>query len=92
MDGWGNSYKYKSVDYALSERKKVIEGSTDNSAIDRYIAEHPIHPQEACLEVSGNIFPKKELTEQLALVRNNKKFSSLKQVGDLTWVNNELLW
>jgi hypothetical protein len=62
MDSYGNSRRYKSIDYALGERKKVVEGSTDNSAIDRYIAEHPIHPMEACLEISGNIFPKKELT------------------------------
>ena len=92
MDKWGNSYRWKAIDYALAERKKVIEGSTDNSAIDRYIAEHPIHPMEACLEISGNIFPKKELTEQLALIRGNKKLRNFKQVGDLTLVNNELVW
>lgn len=92
MDSYGNSRRYKSIDYALGERKKVVEGSTDNSAIDRYIAEHPIHPMEACLEISGNIFPKKELTQQLALIRSNKKLRNFKQVGELLWVNGTLSW
>ena len=71
MDNYGNSDSFKALDFIMSERKKVIEGAADNNAIDRYIAEHPIHPQEACLEISGNIFPKKELQEQLGLIRTN---------------------
>jgi len=62
MDDYGNSLREKTIDFINEDRNKVIEGATDNSAIDRYIAEHPMHPMEACLEVSGNIFPKKELT------------------------------
>lgn len=92
MDNYGNSDSFKALDFIMSERKKVIEGAADNNAIDRYIAEHPIHPQEACLEISGNIFPKKELMQQLSLIRTNKKLQSHKQVGDLDWVNGELVW
>ena len=92
MDDDGNSNAFKALDFVMSERKKVVEGATDNSAIDRYIAEHPIRPQEACLEITGNIFPKKELLQQLSLIRTNKKLQAHKQVGDLDWVNGELVW
>lgn len=91
MDFEGNSLP-QALDFVYSERQKVIDGATDSNAIDRYIAERPICPQEACLEISGNIFPKKELQQQLAMIRSNKKLQSHKQVGDLIWVNGELQW
>lgn len=92
MDSDGNSLKEKSISYAMSERQKVIDGSSDSRAIDRYIAENPITPQEAVLELTGNIFPKKELMAQLAAIRTNRKLQSHKQVGDLEWVNGEISW
>lgn len=92
MDSDGNSLVNKTMEFIRSERQKVIDGATNNQAIDRYIAENPICPQEACLELSGNIFPKKELQQQLSLIRTNKKLQAHKQVGDLLWVNGELVW
>jgi len=92
MDKNGNSLKTKAIDYAMSERQKVIDGSSDSRAIDRYIAENPITPQEAVLELTGNIFPKKELMIQLAAIRTNRKLQSHKQVGDLNYINGELNW
>ena len=92
MDKNGNSLKTKAIDYAMSERQKVIDGSSDSRAIDRYIAENPITPQEAVLELTGNIFPKKELMIQLATIRTNRKLQSHKQVGDLNYINGELNW
>jgi len=92
MDKNGNSLKSKATDYALSERQKVIDGASDTRAIDRYIAENPLTPQEAVLELTGNIFPKKELMAQLASIRTNKKLQSHKQVGDLMFVNGEISW
>lgn len=92
MDKNGNSLKQKAIDYSLVQRQKVIDGSSDSRAIDRYIAENPITPQEAVLELTGNIFPKKELMIQLASIRTNKKMQSYKQVGDLDYVNGELVW
>ena len=92
MDKFGNSLKEKAVEFAMSERKKVIEGASDARAIDRYTAENPITPQEACLELTGNIFPKKDLMAQLNAIRVNKKLQNHKQVGDLNWVNGELVW
>lgn len=50
-------------------------------------------PSEACLDFKGNIFPKKELQEQLARIRTNKTLQNAKQVGDLVFdANNQLQW
>lgn len=85
MDKDGNTLRKKSLEYILADRKKVIENATNSVAVDRYVAEHCITPQEACLEFGGNIFPKKELQEQLAKIRTNKHLSNHKQIGDLVW-------
>lgn len=93
MDKDGNTLRKKSIEYILSEREKVIRNSTNNAAIDRYVAERPITPAEAMLEFNGNIFPKKELQEQLALIRTNQSLKNYKQVGDLTWESDgNLKW
>lgn len=83
MDNDGNTLYKPAIEYILAERQKVIENATSNAAIDRYVAERPITPAEAMLEFNGNIFPKKELQEQLSLLRTNKKLQNHKQVGDL---------
>lgn len=93
MDNDGNTLRRKSVEYILAERRKVIENATNSVAVDRYVAEHCITPQEACLEFGGNIFPKKELQEQLAKIRISKSLSNMKQVGDLVWeADGSLKW
>lgn len=93
MDADGNTLMKPSLEYILSERRKVIDNATNSVAIDRYVAEHCITPSEACLEFNGNIFPKKELQEQLAKIRTNKNLSNHKQVGDLLWVDGgKLSW
>jgi len=93
MDNDGNTLTYKAREHILSERKIVIENSTNSVAVDRYIAERPITPAEACLEFNGNIFPKKELQEQLARIRTNKKLTNHKQIGDLVWESDgSLKW
>ncbi len=93
MDNDGNTFRKKSIEYILEERRKVIDNATSSAAIDRYVAERPITPAEAMLEFNGNIFPKKELQEQLALLRTNTKLQNHKQVGDLIWeANGELKW
>jgi hypothetical protein len=85
MDENGNSNIKVAIDFSLEERKKVVEGATDRSSIDRFIAERPFTPQEACLEISSNIFPKKELIRHLADIRNSVAMREYKQVGDLVW-------
>jgi hypothetical protein len=93
MDDDGNTYTKKSMEFILEQRRKVIENATNSTAVDRYVAERPITPAEAMLEFNGNIFPKKELQEQLALLRTNKNLSNYKQVGDLVFdESNQLRW
>lgn len=83
MDDDGNTITNKAIDYILTERKKILQSATSSVAVDRYVAERPITPAEACLEFGGNIFPKKELQEQLSRIRTNKQLQNHKQVGDL---------
>lgn len=93
MDKDGNTLTIPARTYILEERRKVIENSTNSVAVDRYVAERPITPAEACLEFNGNIFPKKELQEQLGKIRTNKLLSNHKQIGDLIWESNgSLKW
>jgi hypothetical protein len=83
MDEYGNSDVDFTYKYCLQEREKIIAGSSDKTSIDRFIAERPFNPIEATLQVSGNIFPKKDLIRHLAEVRNSEKLKDFKQVGDL---------
>ena len=92
MDSNGNTYVEKARDYIISLRNEVIENSTSTQAIDRYVAENCLTPSEACLEVSGNIFPKKELQQQLATIRMNRRLQNHKQIGDLIWNSGVLEW
>ena len=85
MDEDGNTLHKKAMDYVLSLRKEVIENATSQQAVDRYVAEQPITPREACLEFTGNIFPKKELQNHLAFIRTHKNVQSHKQIGDLVF-------
>jgi hypothetical protein len=82
MDEFGNSDIRRAVKWALEEREKVAEAS-DKRSIDMYIAERPFNPAEATLQVSGNIFPKKDLMRHLSDLRTSKSLSGFKQVGEL---------
>jgi len=83
MDKDGNTNVNIAKKYILEERQKVIDHASDRRAIDRHVAEQPITPAEATLNISTNIFPKAELTRHLATIRNNEKLSEFKQVGNL---------
>jgi len=83
MDENGNSNIHITKIWALKQRDKVIENSSDKSSIDRYIAERPFNPMEATLQISGNIFPKKDIIRHLAEIRNSTKLKEYKQVGEL---------
>lgn len=92
MDKDGNTIHNKSRDFILGLRKQELENAVSSQQIDRYIAEHSETPAEAFTELSGNIFPKKELQKQLAKIRTNKKIQNHKQVGFLTEANGEMIW
>ena len=84
MDKDGNTYHEKAKEFILNLREKELKNAKDSQQIDRYVAEHAETPAEAFTELSGNIFPKKELQKQLSYIRTNKKLANAKQVGFLT--------
>ena len=88
MDKDGNSDRQKAIEFEVQERNKVREGASKELAIDRFVAENPITPQEACLELGGNIFPKKLLMQQLVKIRTNEKLKNMKHIVDLSWDGN----
>lgn len=92
MDKDGNTLHEKAREFILNLRAKELKEATSSQQIDRYIAEHSESPAEAFTELSGNIFPKKELQKQLAKIRTNTKLQNHKQVGTLTLVNGEIVW
>ena len=91
MDKDGNTNKEVSLLHILKERQKIIDNATNKSAIDRYIAEHPLNPMEATLQLSGNIFPKKDLIKHLAYIRNTEDIKNYKQVGELSFDESGVL-
>lgn len=93
MDAGGNTDYHLSIRSGLAQRDAVLKGANDRNAIDRYIAEHPFNPTEACLQLSGNLFPKEELMRHLAYINNTEALSNYKQSGDLDFgPNGKLVW
>lgn len=92
MDKDGNTMYAEAMEFIQKQRSEVIDNATNTQMVDRYIAERCITPAEACLELSGNIFPKKDLQAHLSNIRVNKKLQNHKQVGDLVWVDSRIQW
>lgn len=93
MDSDGNTDYHTATRHGLAHRDVVLKGANDRNAIDRFIAEHPFTPTEACLQIAGNIFPKEELIRHLAYIKNSEALSNYKQVGDLEFgPNGTLTW
>lgn len=93
MDKDGNSNIDITKEYVIKERQIVIDNASDRSTIDRHVAEKPLTPEEATLNISSNIFPKRELIRQLAFIRNNNKLRNFKQVGNLIFdTNGKIIW
>lgn len=87
MDDDGNTNFYWAEQAIQDQRKRVMEAS-DRRAVDRHIAEQPLTPEEACLNISSNIFPLQELTRHLAMIRNDSKFKNYRQPGTLEFDEN----
>lgn len=92
MDEDGNTHHEKAKSFILDLREKELKDAISSQQIDRYVAEHSESPAEAFTELTGNIFPKKELQKQLARIRTNKKLANAKQVGTLTLVDGVPVW
>ena len=85
MDKDGNSLIDKAIEELMNQRNKVRDGGASQTSIDRFISERPIKPQEACLELGRNIFPRKLLMDQLNRIRTNTKLQNMKHIVDLAW-------
>jgi len=83
MDKNGNTDFVEATKLIVAEREKIINNSSDKSSIDRHICEQPLTPAEATLNISTNIFPKKDMIMHLANIRNNESIRGMKQVGRL---------
>lgn len=83
MDSDGNSLIHEARKKEQEERERIIAKASDRNQIDVHCAERPFCPEESLLQVSGNIFPKKELLSHLAYIQNNEVIKGYKQVGDL---------
>lgn len=93
MDEYGNSNVHVAREYVIKERQIIIESASDKATIDRHVAEKPLTPEEATLNVSSNIFPKRELIRQLAYIRNTTNLKNYKQVGTLQFnTKGKLEW
>lgn len=77
--------KIVSIEYIKTDKVWDINTITHALSANGVWVHNCITPQEACLEFGGNIFPKKELQEQLTTIRTNKHLSNHKQIGDLIW-------
>jgi hypothetical protein len=83
MDDDGNTDYDAATQSILDEREKVIAHASDRASVDRHICEQPLTPAEATLNISTNMFPKKDLLRHLATIRNTASIRGLKQVGYL---------
>lgn len=88
MDKDGNSLVELAIEELINQRNKVKDGGATQQSIDRFISERPIKPQEACLELGKNIFPRKLLMDQLTRIRTNTKLRNMKHIVDLEWDGN----
>lgn len=88
MDKDGNSDVNKALEDILRQRNAVKSGGASQEAIDRFVSERPIKPQEAVLELGKNIFPRKLLMDQLTRIRTNTKIKNMKHIVDLSWDGN----
>lgn len=88
MDKDGNSLVELAIEELINQRNKVKDGGATQQSIDRFISERPIKPQEACLELGKNIFPRKLLMNQLTRIRTNVKLQNMKHIVDLEWDGN----
>lgn len=85
--------KIVSIEYVKTEEVWDINTTTHYLSANGIHVHNCVTPQEACLEFGGNIFPKKELQNQLSNIRTNTALRNCKQVGDLVWnTDGSLKW
>jgi len=76
IDENGNSLKDVAIEFEEKNRIKK-KGTSDPKALDQYIAEHPMNPREATLQISANLFDIASLQAHY----NNVKVNKLNKIG-----------
>lgn len=71
MDKNGNSDVVKAMVHIILERVQIKYNSQEGSTLLQHIAENPITPQEAILQVTGTFFPTLEIRNYLEECRVN---------------------
>ncbi len=72
MDKDGNSDKEKAIQYILKDREDYLNKTKNKEMLLRYIAEAPIKPSEALMQIGGNIFPVDLLKQQKAYLLSHR--------------------
>jgi hypothetical protein len=76
MDDEGNSHHAEAKAFEENQREIIAANATSPTEVDEHAAEHPFTPREACLQTSGNIFPKLLLQSQLNAVKTNRNLNA----------------
>lgn len=76
IDDAGNSLRDSAVEFEEINRNKK-KGTNDPKAYDQYVAEHPLNPREATLQVSSNLFDISSLQQHY----NKIKVGKLHNIG-----------
>ena len=81
-DNNGNTNVEAALQFKNDVRKKKMKAK-DTSAIDLEMMNYPLAPSEMFLSKNGNIFPVALLSEQIANIEGNDKYSNAEYVGKL---------
>lgn len=69
----GNSNKEKAIEFIIDDREKHLERTRSREMHLRYIAEAPIKPSEALMQIGSNIFPTDLLKQHKAFLLSHRE-------------------
>ena len=72
LDKDGNADTNKAIEYILKDREQYLDKTKNKEMLLRYIAEAPIKPSEALMQIGGNIFPVDMLKQQKAYLLSHR--------------------
>lgn len=91
VDKDGNSHR-EAAEFWLDRERELMKTSDSRTTWEKYITQFPKSPEEAFLQVAGNIFPTIELQNQLAMVETKNRNIPLGQTGTFYWENDKVKW
>lgn len=84
-DSEGRTLEDTAKKYLEDHREKIRKGKNSGTALDAEIQNRPLVPSEMFLSKSGNIFPKKEIQQWLAVLEGSTKYQDAEWVGELVF-------